>query len=508
MASKYIRVPVTASYNTRVSTTNSAVGMTGIWGVGIWGTFIWGSTPTSSTKDSRMVNSFNETNSDPITGDKKIYWTKRPGWGTNSTPSAGNIATAILVWTGQGTGDKVMTAFGGTNSTLFDGTVSKGAITGKATAITETFVGASVATIVMSSTDSTAWYYDAGATVAVATQISDGDFPGNNSYTLAGTFAHIDGYACIMTTDGKLWASDLNTLTAWTATSYGSANSFPDKGIGCIRYRQYIMAFGTQSVEFFYNAGQTPFPFQKSPTMTVKVGCISADALTSISDTVFWCGSTPQGGLSIFKYDGTVQRISTPSIDSIMLIAGASAITMTSVRFYGRSFLLCIVGSRTLAYCVEEQEWHEWSATNGVLWYKCAATSIGSTMVNYAISNTVTGGKVYIMNQSSLLYTDDGTAFTATAQMALMDFGTKKRKFWDSVEVVGDEQTSASALTISYSDDDYQNSSSWGTVDLSDSRPVARRLGASRRRAWILTHAANTPMRIEALEIRARIGAS
>lgn len=508
MASKSVRVPLTASYNTRVSATQANAGLSCIAGLAIAGTAIAGASPPSSTKDSRLVNCFNETVSDQITGDKKIYCTKRPGWATSTTPAAGSIGTAILVWSGQGSGDKVMSAFGGTNSTLYDGTTGKGAITGKATGITETFVGATVATLAISSTDSTAWYYDNAVTVAVATKIVDGDFPGNAGFTLAGTFAHIDGFACIMTTDGKLWASDLNSVTAWTATSYGSANSFPDNGIGCIRYKQYVMCFGSQSIEFFYNAGQTPFPFQKSSTMTVKVGAVSADAITSISDTVFWCGSTPQGGLSIFKYDGAVQRISKPEIDGILLIAGSSAITLTSVRFFGRSFVVCIVGTRTMVYCVEESAWHEWVSGTAVLWYKCTAVSIGSTMVNYAISNTSTSGIVFTMNQASLVYTDNGFAFTATPQLSLMDFGTKKRKFWDSVEIVADMESSTSTLSILYSDDDYQTYSTWGTVDLSESRPVARRLGSSRRRGWVLAHSAATPMRIEAIEIRARIGNS
>lgn len=504
MQTKAYRLPVTASYNTRVSASNASLAASAFAGIAIAGVAVAGASTSSSTKDSRLINCFNETVSDPITGQKTVYCTKRPGFATNSTPAAGSIGNAILVWTH---GNKIMSAFGASNSTIYDGTTSKGAITGLATEITETFVSLNP-TIVVSSTDNTAWYYDDGATVSVMTQISDGDFPGNNSYTLAGTFAHIGGYACIMTTDGKLWASDVNSVTSWTATSFGSANSFPDNGVGCIRYKQYLMAFGTSSIEFFYNAGQTPFPFQKSTTMTVKVGCVSADAITSISDAVFWCGSTPQGGLSIFKYDGGVQRISTPEIDSIMLIAGANAITLTSIRFYGRSFVVCIVDTRTMVYCIEENQWHEWISGTAVLWYKCAAVSIGSPMVNYAISNISTSGKVYIMNQAALQYTDDGFAYSANPQLAITDLGTKNRKFYDSVEVVGDIQLTTSAISISYTDDDYQNFVTWGTVDLSTSRPVARRLGSGRRRAWSLSHSAATPMRIEALEIRVRVGSS
>lgn len=179
MPSKSIRVPLVAPYNTRASANNSTQ-TAGIWGVGIWGTFIWGNVAaTSSTKDGRMINCMSQTVSDPITGDKKLYCVKRPGWETNNTPASGNIGNAIHVWAGVSPGTKVMTCFGGTNSTLYDGTSGKGAITGKATAITETFIGVN-ATLAITSTDNTAWYYDNGATVAVATKIVDADFPGNN----------------------------------------------------------------------------------------------------------------------------------------------------------------------------------------------------------------------------------------------------------------------------------------------------------------------------------------
>jgi hypothetical protein len=505
VAAKTLRAPITASYNTRVSTTNTSLGASAFAGLAIAGIAIAGSGATSSTKDSRLVNCFNETVSDPITGQKTIYCVKRPGFGTNSTPQAGSIGNAITVWTGSGAGTDVIAAFGATNSTIRNGTTSLGNITGLATGITETFVS-TTPTLTVTSSDSTAWYYDAGA--GTMTQITDGQFPGNNSLTLAGTFVHIDGFACILDTNGTLWASDLNSVTAWTATSFGSNNSYPDKGIGLIRYKQYILAFGKQSLQFWYNAGQTPFPFQCSTTMTVKVGCVSADAITSIADAVFWVGSTPQGGLSLFRYDGGVQKLSTAEIDALMLIAGASQITLTSIRFYGRSFVICVVGTRTLVYCIEEQSWHEWVSGTAVLWYKCAAVSIGTTMVNYAISNISTSGKVYIMNQAALQYTDDGFTYSANPQMALMDFGTKKRKFWDSLELVGDRESSSSPLSISYSDDDYETFVTWGTVDLSDARPIARRLGSSRRRAWSFSHSAATPMRLEAAEIGVRLGTS
>ena len=492
--SKPFRIPLVGPYTSRVGTINTA---SGIVGIGVVGVMIVGQTSTSTTKDARYINCFRQT----IQEEKKVYAVKRPGFASYATPSSGNKGYALLIWTGQGTGDKIITGFGET-STIYDGTTSLGAITGRVTGITETDIS-TTPTLAITSSDSTGWYYDTGSGL---TQIVDADFPGA-SLTLAGTFAHIDGFAVVMTTSGRVYASDLNTITAWTATSFDTANAYGDAGIGVVRHKQFIMAFGTQSVQFFYNAGLTPFPLAKATAMTLRIGAVSSDAIAQISDTTFWCGSTPQGGLSIFQFDGNVKRISSPEIDANLVLAGASSVSLSTIRFYGRSFLLVIAGSLTFAYCVEEQFWHEWSGVP--VWFKCAGLStIGGSMVNYAISSADTDGKVYIMNQASPVFTDDSVAYTARIQLPSMDFGTRKMKFWHDVEIVGDEEETSSTISLLYSDDDYQNYVTQGSSDLSNDRVRFTRLGASRRRAWVLTHAANAPFRLEALEGNVTIGAS
>ena len=495
------RIPIAGSYNTRITDSNSLSSASGIWGLGIWGTFVWGATVQSTDKDQRFLNCFTETVVNPYTGQRTLYCIKRPGWAALNTPSTGNIGTAILVWTGQGAGTAVISAFGGTNSTLYSGTSSLGAITGKATKITETFVS-TTATLVVSSGDSTAWYYDTG--VGVMTKITDVDFPGNAALTLAGSFAHRDGYAFIMDTAGTIWNSDLNSVTAWTATSSIAANSYPDKGIGVIRQRDKLMAFGTESVQFFYNAGNpTGSPLSRIESMTLRVGCVSADAVTQAEDAVYWCGSSPQGGLSIYQYAAGLKPVSTPEIDSILILAGASNISLTSVKFYGRNFVIVNASSVTFVYCVEENAWHEWNGPVK-LWYKCAGVSSGSTQVVYAISNVSTSGKVFTINPSSMVYQDNGTAYTARIQTSKVGEGNK-RTFWNEVELLGDQQ-SGSTATISYSSDDYQSYVQLGTVDLSLNRPRLQRCGADYRRSWVITHSANTPMRLEAIIGRKSVG--
>lgn len=501
--SQTFRIPLAGSYTSRISAVNASDSTSGYWGVGIWGAFIWGKATQSTDKDARYVNCFPHTVSDPITGKKRIYIVKRPGFGTQNTPASGKKGYAIMVWSGSGSGTSVVSAFHNPSTLYVDG-VSIGAITGKCTGITETTIG-TTPTLVVTSDDNTAWYYDAG--VGTMTKITDGDFPSNAGFTITGTFAHIDGFACIATTDGKLWASDLNSLTGWTANSFDTANAYPDMGVAAIRAGTFILLLGTESMQFFQNAGLTPFPLAKVPAKTIKVGAVNADAIGEIADTKFWVGSTPQGGLSVFQYDGNLSRISTSEQDAIMILAGAANISLTTIRFYGLSFVLVKAGTTTTAYCVEEKAWHEWNSTTP-LWYKCAGVSRGATMVNYAVSNIDTSGKVFLMNHASLVFTDNGSAYTARMQLAPMDLGTKNMKFWHDLELICDRETTASTITLSYTDDDYQTYTTVGTGDVSAARVRFSKLGASRRRGWVWTHAAATPLRAEAMQGTATIGAT
>ena len=560
-----IRLPVTTQYNTRSGVKNTDT-TSGIIGVGIIGQMIIGKTVTFAQKDSGMVNCFTQTAAG------KKYTVKRPGWTTLNTPAVGQAGYAILVWTGNSTGDKVITAFG-SPSTIYDGATSLGLISGACTGISETFTGNNIATILMSANDQSGWYMPANAitapgtgnttiasaivntiasttglytgqaisgagipastrilTVDSATQITmtqnatattagvvlttekiakiiDVDFPGNAAQVLVGTFVTIDGYAVIMTANGRVWSSDLNTLSGWTASSYDSANAYPDAGIGAVRYKNMIVAFGTESLQLFYNAGLTPFPFAKSISQTLKIGAVAAGAITNISDTIFFAGSTPQGGISIYKYDGSLARVSTPEIDTFLLLNGSSGINLTSIRYLGRSFIYINTGSYTLVYCLEENRWHELAGTNK-LWGKCVGASVGALLYNYCISTSFSSGKVYKMDQTNFTYLDDGAAIQSKINLPNWDGGTNKKKFFSSIEIIADTETSSSPVDISYSDDDFVTFKILGTVDLSSQRKRLTRAGAGRKRAFQLTTSANTPFRIEALELTIEVGLS
>jgi hypothetical protein len=491
------RIPLGGTYNTRPETQRLS-GSSGVVGVGIVGVMIVGAANSGTGKDHRKINCLNITEADETTNSKRLYLVKRPGLAASITPSAGENGSAIHVWAGQGSGQKVMSCFDNeTDSTLFDSTTSKGDITGIAKHITETSVSGT-ATLTITSSDSTLWYYQDGGS---ATKVTDGDYPGNGGRTMTGPLSHLDGFGFQMDSTGRIYNSDLNSVTAWTAAAFITANSVPDVGVAAWRHRNVILGFCKEHIDVFRNAGNaTGSPLSRIDEMSLKIGCISEHAIVDVRDTVYFAGSTKGSHVGIYAYNGgQIQKVSVPEIETQLVIAGASNISMTALGFYGRHHLWINASSATFGYCIEEKQWYEVSGVYRI-WYKAAGVAAGSALVNYVISNESTSGKVYVMNPSSIVYQDDGVTYAAMFQTAVVDFGTRLRKRFDRVTYIGDQQATATDLSLAHTDDDYQTISTARSFDLSSSTPFLTRCGTARRRAWVLSHSGNSAMRAEALD--------
>ncbi len=134
-----------------------------------------GSTALSLAEDQRFLNCLFSVVTNPVTGKSVVYAEKRPGWGADSLVENGSASTGLknpLLF------NAAITAFGETNSTVYLGTISVGAITGRALHFEETLISG-VAHVVIKSSDGTGWYYVDGAKDTTAYTCD-----GNNSTTI------------------------------------------------------------------------------------------------------------------------------------------------------------------------------------------------------------------------------------------------------------------------------------------------------------------------------------
>src|SRR5207342_833219 len=100
---------------------------------------------------------------------------------------------------------------------------------------------------------------------------------------------------------------------------------YPDKGVGCIRRGEYVVAFGTQSFEVLKNGNVPPpgSPLVRIPDATQQVGAVAAQAIVNVRDVIYWAGATRQGAISIYRWSGGMAEVvSNPSIDAQLVLSG------------------------------------------------------------------------------------------------------------------------------------------------------------------------------------------
>jgi len=493
-----VRIPLVGTFNTRAFSTTDAGTSSGIVGIGIVGTMVVGQINVAN-RDQRFINAIPDKVENPFTEKVKFYVYKRPGVEINNTPASGSVGTAIRLWTAQGTGGSVISAFGASNSTVYNTTTSIGSITGRVDDITETIIG-TTPNLVFATSAGRGYFYPEGGSM---TEITSANYPFNIAgQTAVGTHVHLDGYTFRMTSSGRIYNSDVGSLSAWSATNLISAQMFPDQGVGLARYKDYIVAFGRESVEFFQNSNNlTGSPLQRVNELVVRIGALGALSITQMEDTIAWVASTATGATSVYVMDGAKpKRISTDEIDFQLQRRGDSTVYATNCKMFGKTLLFITIGSVSYVYCFEDNVWHSWISNGAILWHMMAANSAATSTI-YCISRNSTSGIVYRFNAVTPVYQDNGNSYEFSVTTSKVDMDTSNRKFLHRLRVVGDEAVTATTLSISWSDDDYETFTTVRTVAMTDSDRVLNNLGVFRRRAFRFANTSSVPLRLEAMEL-------
>lgn len=460
----------------------------------------------SDTKDQQFINCFPEVNANPVTQKRSIVLNKRQGTAASSDVQAS--ATAHFGSIIRSTGVAVFSYIKSTGSSVMFFNSSAIQVGGD--------VANAGACLFMNTTDISAvenltatiidnpgngfevWYYPEGG---AWTQITDGDFP----TALTATHTHMDGYMFAMTTTGRIYNSDLNSLANWGANNYITANSYGDAGVGVARYKNSIVGFGGLSTEFYVNAGNaTGSVLRRVPEATLRIGAVATGqsqgaSIREVGDSVYWVGrDADTGRKGIYRLNGyKAEKISNAAVDKL-LASGRIDYIFGSFSLLGMTHIAFRSGSATSAmcYCVD----------NGFWWLFTPAGSLTLTALcgdsnAHSYFTTFSNAKIYTFDPDTPVWQDNASAYTMTVQTDNVDCDTDRMKFWDRLRLVYDRQSATSAVSVSWSDDDGANFSTPIDIDTSTAQSWITALGASQRRIWKFTHAANTACRIQAVEI-------
>ena len=191
------------------------------------------------------------------------------------------------------------------------------------------------------------------ATQTTLTSVSDPDFPG------AADVAWMDGYFVFIRPDSnQFFLSELNDPLSFDATQIATAEGSPENLRGLIvDHRELWLMKEGSSTEVWYNAGQSPFPFQRSTGAYLERGAASKFAIAQLDNSVFWVGDD---GI-VYRADGySPRRLSTHAIEQVLAKNGTADLVAFAYTQEGHPFyVLKKPNVFTFVYDVSTDLWHE-----------------------------------------------------------------------------------------------------------------------------------------------------
>jgi hypothetical protein len=158
---------------------------------------------------------------------------------------------------------------------------------------------------------------------------------------------------------GRFFLSNLNDGLIYTATDIATAEGDPDNLVTLISNRRELWLFGAETIEIWYNAGGSDFPFSRFEGGFLERGCAAAFSIAEDDNAIFWLGEDR----IIYRADGyTPQRISQHGIEEAIrkytIVSDACAFIYT---MGGHKFYVCTFPAEdaTWVYDITTGLWHE-----------------------------------------------------------------------------------------------------------------------------------------------------
>lgn len=450
-----------------------------------------------STKDQQFVNFYPTLIESPVSGSKSYRLEQRPGLVYNLSTAAG---------VGRGTYYYNGSIFSVIDNQLYrNGSAIQTLATSTGTVGFQEFAGTLKYLIVLDGTSG--W---AISTTNVVTQITDADFPSPHVVQSA----YMDGYLFVASANtDDIYNCDLEDVFTWTVGNFITAETFPDTISALCRQNNYVVALGTQTIEYFYDTGTFPgTPLARNASALHQIGIAAASTLVQSEEQVIFVGQTAEGGRTVWLMNGfNPVEIGIEPVRKSLDAEGTSITTAKAfcVRCGGHRFYVVNLTSTSWVYDFDERMWHQWANYDGTAKFNCDYAS-DYTTGSPILQDRATG---YIYTLTSGISTDaTGVATTAnitsTAISSKLDYGNMNQKFMSRLSLVCDvpNGNNSTSCTIYWSDDDYQTWSTGRTLTISDTMPNITQLGMFRRRAFKLVYSQPYPLLLEGFEVDINAG--
>lgn len=174
-----------------------------------------------------------------------------------------------------------------------------------------------------------------------------------------------DGYGIVALPDSQQFGiSGIYDFLSWSAIDFASAEGLPDNVSTVISNHRILHVFGAQTLELWYNSGDSAFPFQRIDGAFYDIGCSAPYSAAVADDSVFWLGNNVQGALAVFRMEGqTPKRISTVALENELVrysrVDDAFGIGL-DIRRHPIYMLVFPTEGKTWCFDAHSGSWFEW----------------------------------------------------------------------------------------------------------------------------------------------------
>ena len=347
--------------------------------------------------------------------------------------------------------------------------------------------------------DGTAYGYYITNNTQVMTAITDIDFP------VASSCASMDGFFIVSKKNtnefdisGLDGAVDPVGSTTWDPTQNAFKEGYSDNLVRVIAANSNIWLFGKETIEIWYNAGTTPFPFARISGALIEDGLASATGVCLIKDQFYFLSNKLQVVRSV-GYQR--EKISTIHIDTaIQSYTTVSDAVAYEYRIDGHTFMVLTFPTqdKTWVYDIDTGYWHEWQSykTAGVATYGRHRGALGFFFANQWIIGDYINATFYTLDMAT--YTDAGELIPRTRRAQIIHKDRHnvahheiELDFETGVGLVGTGSGSNPQVYLRWSDDGVNTWSGSYAKPLGALGVIVRvrwlRLGKSRNRVYELT---------------------
>lgn len=453
-------------------------------------------------KDEDYLNVFVELVKQTKAGDQRKFILKRAGTSELIASVGSSTVRGMHFWTDQ---NKLVYSVG-TNIYLYN----------LSTAVTTTLSGVFAST--SGPVGFTEFLYDDGSvkmvisdgtavtgivTVDTANTVvtcSDVDLPAHDPNII-----FLDGYLfAVKENSSIIYNSENNNPLSWTVDAIIAPEQEPDKVIRLAKLNNYLLAFGTTSIEYYWDAANAApdSPMQRNDT-PIKINTYLA-GFAQYGNTIYYIGVDSNGQPDVFMLkDFKLESIGSPSVSRYLntVTDAVSSWTGNIVCFQGHVFYIINAGSSmTWAIDLETNLLTRFAYQAQTTFPVLSATTVFNTS-NTRTFFTLNDGHSSIHRFNDTLYQDDGVDFTCRITTEGNEFGTMNRKTMKRLSLIGDRPSADTNILIQWSDNDYQSFNTGVYTNLNQDLPSVKQLGSFRQRIFKLSYTGNYPLRLQDIEV-------